>query len=440
MQKKKFIVILFIVIILFAGWFLTVRKVTGVEETNKQNALVEEADRYAEKQLYVRAIPLYEEALFYSTDRIAEIQAKLLNAYRAHGDVMELISMIEARIKAGTAAESEYIEAADYYLDRHSADTAMELIKKGISQLGTKGLTDYFEANRYANEIIVTEYMQVTPTADNTLMPAYDGTHWIYIDRSGRDAGIGIYDSATPFNADGYGVVSQNGRYHTILTDGDKYGVDELGVTEVYSMSGSRVLAKYQGKYSYYNYDFQSLTGGSHQYDAITVNQNGVAAVKSGNTWGIIRDNGEIVMDFLLEDVAVNSLGSAYAGGAAMVRQAGSWYLIDTEGNRFFETGFPNAKAPESSDGYIAVANENGKWGFIDRNGQLKIDYQYDDAHSFSNGLAAVKLGETWYYISQKSQRILDSGFYDAQPFHNGVAQAGMADGAALIILDYFEE
>jgi hypothetical protein len=114
--------------------------------------------------------------------------------------------------------------------------------------------------------------------------------------------------------------------------------------------------------------------------------------------------------------------------------------MIDTNGNIVGENTFYDAKAPESENGYIAVANESGNWGFIDLIGDLVIDYKYSDAKSFSNGLAAVCIGDSWKYIDDKDNVIIDLEIEDAQPFHNGVAQIYLNDGAALIKLKYFEE
>lgn len=440
MKGKKIGLIIVVAIVLSVGWVAAIKKVSGIDQRNAQNALVSEAETYAGKKLYVRAIPLFEKALTYPTKQNTEIEAELLEAYKEYGNTEGCIGLIEKRADDGTAEEKEYIAAADYYLSRRETAVAMELIKKGIAQLGTEKLQRYYEENRYGNEIRVTEYEEIIPTQTNMLMPAFDGSNWVYIGKDGRDTGIGVFDSTVPFNSDGYGVVSKNGIYYTILTNGDLYGVDEDGAEDVYGLSGSRILAKYNGKYSYYNYDFEPLAGEEHTYDEITANHDGVAAVKRDRKWGIISDSGETIVDFTLEDAAVNSLGTAFAGGAAMVKIKGAWYLIDTEGNKTAETGFADAKAPESSDGLIAVADSSGKWGYIDRGGKLVIDYRYDDARSFSDALGAVKLGGTWHYISEKGDTVIDVGLLDAQPFHNGVAQAKITDGAVLITLDYFEE
>ncbi|MGL4375735.1 MAG: WG repeat-containing protein, partial [Microcoleaceae cyanobacterium] len=36
---------------------------------------------------------------------------------------------------------------------------------------------------------------------------------------------------------------------------------------------------------------------------------------------------------------------------------------------------------------------KNGKWGFIDKNGKVIVKPKYDEVRNFSEGLAAVKIG-----------------------------------------------
>ena len=50
--------------------------------------------------------------------------------------------------------------------------------------------------------------------------------------------------------------------------------------------------------------------------------------MKKDGKWGIITDGGSGVVDFVLEDVAVNSLGAVYANDVAMVKKDGLWCIL----------------------------------------------------------------------------------------------------------------
>ncbi|MBQ8280981.1 MAG: WG repeat-containing protein [Lachnospiraceae bacterium] len=438
MKGKRMMVVLPMIFILLIGWLLTMQTMTGAESKKKQNELKAQADIYAGKELYIRAIPLYEEALVYETDLNSEIENALLECYKSYGDAESYKKLAELRISEARATEQEYITVADYYISGYKLDEAMDVVKKGMDKLDSEVLKEYFEANRYAYAMKISRYDDIMPTDDNQLMPAFDGEKWGYVNSSGRLELQAVYDTVTPFNSSGYAVVSQGGKYYTITNTGAKYGVDEVGVTDVYRVTNRHILAQVNGKYSYYNLDFECVAQ-THQYDQITANACGLAAVKSGDKWGIITDAGEKVVDFILEDVAVNSLGTVFTNNVAMVKMDGLWYLIDTTGAKILDIGFANAKAPES-DGYIAVADKEGLWGFIDQKGEMVISYQYSDALSFSNHLGAVKSVDNWGYISESNVLVIEEELLDAQPFHDGIAQAKFIDGEAIITLSYFEE
>lgn len=438
MNGKKIVLLLSMAGMLAIAWILTIQDMTGTEKEKKQKELIVQADMYAEKELYMRAIPLYEEALNYSTSLNYSIEEKLLECYEGYGDWKSYIALVNLRVDKNRATEQEYIIVADYYLNNYKLEEAMNMIKKGMVALKSEQLNTYYEEHRYTYSMKITRYEDIMPTKDNLLMPAYDGEQWVYINDSGQLELDSTYDTVTPFNQAGYAAVSKEGKYYTIISNGAKYSVDENGVTDVYSLTNKYILAQVDGTYGYYDYEYNCVSQ-SHQYDAITTNACGRAAVKKGSNWGIITDSGEVVVDFILEDVAINSLGSVYANNVAMVKKEGAWYLIDTNGNQISEQGFYNAKAPESS-GYIAVADDTGLWGYINQQGEEVISYQYHDAKSFSNHLGAVCIIDTWGYISEKNILVIEEILEDAQPFHNGIAQAKFMDGEALIKLNYFEE
>lgn len=89
-----------------------------------------------------------------------------------------------------------------------------------------------------------------------------------------------------------------------------------------------------------------------------------------------------------------------------------------------------SAYAPVFSDGLIRVKTQNGKWGFIDTEGNEKIQPAYSDACAFSNGLAAVQKDGKWGYIDTEGQFQIEPRFRDALDFNeSGRAQVQSAAG-----------
>lgn len=437
MKGKKLLLSLALIIVLGICWLLSVRSVSGTEERNAQTELVESADAFAERKLYVRAIPLYEDALKYKTENNSEIQMRLLSVYQAYGNEEAWAELIEKRISSETAETDEYFSLADYYREGGDLDEALRVIKAGMSRFGTENFEQYYEAYRYVFSTYTTVWSQINSGGPNGMMPAYDGENWFYVNGNGKKSTQKLYQSATAYDANGFAVVKENGEYIVILENGDWYSRGGDAITDVYGISNNHILAQSGGKYSYYNYDFVNIAP-SHQYDQITGNACGAAAVKSGDKWGLITDSGEKITDFVYDDVAVNSLGAVFAGGVAMVKSGGKWQLIDVNGAPVTADTYSDAKAPES-DGYIAVANDAGKWGFIDHSGKLVIDYQYKDAKSFSDNVAPVKSIDTWGYLSAKNKMVIENIYDEAYPFQDGIARVKLGDYMALLHLDYID-
>ena len=440
MKKEKLLIVTLLVVLFVVAWVVTISAVTGAEKKKEQERLVEEATNCFDKELYVRAIPLYEDALKIKTEKNTEIETMLLNAYYAHGDVWKYTDLVKSRQKRKVATEDEIVSATNMLMDRSKTEEAMGILNAGLVEYDSQKLIDCYEKNAYRYRSTDTDYQIIKSSANKSQFAAFNGEKWEYVDTDygwsmNRSETEGKYDFATSFTVDGYAVVGSGGKYYVIVESGDHYGVAQESFEDIYDVSGKHVIAKQNGKYGYYNLDFESASA-SHRYDQITDNACGVAAVNKDGKWGIITDGGETVVDFNLQDVAINSLNRAFSNNVAMVNRDGRWHLINTKGEDVIDQTYANAKAPES-DQYIAVANDQGEWGFIDHQGNLVIDYQFQDARSFSDGMAAVLSGVYWKYITLRGNVAIEENFIDAEPFHNGKAIAYNDENAVLLKLEY---
>ncbi len=70
----------------------------------------------------------------------------------------------------------------------------------------------------------------------------------------------------------------------------------------------------------------------------------------------------------------------------------------------------------------IYPKKENGKYGFINKNGSIQIDYTFDDALGFTQGLAAVKKDGKWGYISESGAVVIDYQYESAWYFTQSLA------------------
>lgn len=68
------------------------------------------------------------------------------------------------------------------------------------------------------------------------------------------------------------------------------------------------------------------------------------------------------------------------------------------------------------------IKYKNKRYGFIDKSGEEVIPLQYDEASSFSSGLAAVKLGNLWGYIDKAGCFKVPLSFDKAETFSEDMA------------------
>lgn len=65
-------------------------------------------------------------------------------------------------------------------------------------------------------------------------------------------------------------------------------------------------------------------------------------------------------------------------------------------------------------------------WGYIDKTGKVVIPIQYEDAHPFKMGLAAVKKDDKWGYINKSGKFVYMPQFETASSFNEGLAVASL--------------
>jgi len=78
-------------------------------------------------------------------------------------------------------------------------------------------------------------------------------------------------------------------------------------------------------------------------------------------------------------------------------------------------------------------AIENEKWGFVDSTGKVVIQYQYEEAGSFNENLAAVKLEGKFGFINKTGITVIKPQFEEADHFINGLSLVEISNTVGLI-------
>lgn len=150
--------------------------------------------------------------------------------------------------------------------------------------------------------------------------------------------------------------------------------------------------------------DFNIISG---DYDGISTTRNGCMAVKSGEQYGFLDENGQELIR-----PQYQSVGLFGETGFAPVQKDDQYYYIDSNNYK--------RRQPKESYQYLGVmcegvlpAQKDGKWGYLDENFKPVTDFVYDAATPFLNGIAAVKQGEKWALMGSELKPFTEFGFSD---------------------------
>lgn len=76
----------------------------------------------------------------------------------------------------------------------------------------------------------------------------------------------------------------------------------------------------------------------------------------------------------------------------------------------------------------LALVGKDGKWGFINTDGQEQIPLRYDDLNPFSEGLADVRLGGKWGFVNAEGKVVIPIKYEFVYPFEDGKAYVQSED------------
>ena len=87
--------------------------------------------------------------------------------------------------------------------------------------------------------------------------------------------------------------------------------------------------------------------------------------------------------------------------------------IYNEEEEKYFDKDGKELKNTEVySSNKLFVAKKGDKYGFVDKNGNLVVDYKYDKAYEFNNyGVATVKKEEKWGAINEQGQEVVEPSY-----------------------------
>ena len=165
-----------------------------------------------------------------------------------------------------------------------------------------------------------------------------------------------------------------------------------------------------------------------------------LARIKMDNKWGYIDKEGKTVIHPQFNDAGNFSDGLARVQHGTLLEKR--WAFIDKTGKivaghiKGMETGAYKEGATVTRETFdqagdfhqdlarVKTPGLKGKWGFIDKTGNMKIPAKYDHAGDFSaDGLANVEMDGRWGFIDRDGKTVINFQFSRAEPFSEDRAQ-----------------
>lgn len=407
---KNKIIIIFIVL-LGLSWFASISSMFS--NPKEYQTHLEKAEDLENREIYIDAISEYEAALQYDPQNVG-LLIKMANDYLKIDKTKKYISTLQKAVEAESDGSKEALDLLmNYYIDDDNEYKAAQYIR------------DYTNKSPnidYANEWLLRlkgSYRELYCRYDemlgmyNDCMIVKMGDVYSAVDASGNRLLEKSFSELGFYSNDGYALTkNEKGGVIFIDKEGLTRVVPDKSYENVGILNNERIVASKGNKYGFLDETGKAIT--EFKWENLTA-YNKSAMAQSNGKWAIIGSKGKEKTEYIFDDVLMDQYGVACNQERFFVKDGSKYKLIDTKGKTVSDETYDDAKI-FNSEGYAAVC-QNGKWGYVDPDGEIKIKCQYDNAKSFSNGYAAVCVNNKWGYIDMDNNMIIKADLVDATDF-----------------------
>lgn len=388
-------------------------RVTELIDQEKQYYnYLESAREYREGKIYTDAWNQYQLAL--EMNPTLELCGEIAEMLLEENDDSEIRSwgnyMIETYPKE--VAGYEYL-INHYYINGQYNEcfSVYETVEK--RGLYSQALAETMNSIKYAYKVGGARYTYVSEYVGNYCVVSAEGMYG-FCRENGEIILPEQYCKATVFCDDLAAIWNEKGECYFIDIEGNRrMNVSkEIAITEVGCFSESVYTAGTEGKMFYVNREGEIVLG---PYEDTTAFNYERAAVKEDGLWYLIDAAGNKLTDGYLEFV-MDEKEAICRNDVIFARAEEGYVCLNGQGEKVTKQIYEDARM--FLDDSMAAVKLDGKWGFIDNTGSMKIEPYYEDAKSFRNGLAAVKLDGKWGYIDSEGVIAIPLEFEDVKCFN----------------------
>lgn len=428
---KKNLILIFCVLLGLA-WFTAISE--AVNNPRKVEEHLARASELEARGIYVDAIEEYEAALEYEPDNI-EISLKMADAYLQMGSSKKFVKLCKNTAETNQKDSAALETLMNYYIEKNDQASAVKYLNEFTEKYPkNEAAEQWLTQLKGSYEILFCNYKELSAIYNGSMVIREDEMYGL-ADSRGQELLGAEFEEACPYSEDGLALVRKDGKYIYVDRDGQTRLAADASCTDLGMLSSDRTIAAVNGKYGYLDENLQPVT--EFKWDDLTLISDSVGACRLNGKWALVSRNGKEKTEYLYEDVITDE--NKYCSGQKriFVKEQGSYHMIDKKGNAVGDLTFEDARC-FSKEGYAAVCNGKA-WGFVNAEGELVIEYQYEDAQSFRNGFAAVCADGKWGYVDDGGNLVVEPQFEEATPISESGTASVKTDKWRLIQLDIFQ-
>lgn len=419
---KKLLVISSVTILLLICWIKGAATVASKDMSEEIAANIQFAEEQASLEAYGSAIDTYIKVIQW--DAQPGYYVRLAELYGLAGQPDTRISTLRKCLELYPEEKEVCQTLIDYYYQANNYAECQVYLQSYAAYNGwTEDMIKMFYECKYHYTIRTAGYEEAYDCFNGDML-VKDGItgYWYYLNQKFKFEKLPGMDDASPKFGKLLGVTI-DGHANFIDEEGAKYLDSATPYDKTWSFIGSYALVEKDGKFGYVNSKFQLVL--SDFLDATNF-VNGLAAVKTDQGWQVINTSGQPINDNYYSDVKYDEYRICSMNGRVFVSEGSGYYMLNAEGKQVGENVFEEVKPFHF--GSYAAAKQNGKWGFVNTDGQWVIEPQYEDAQSFGQELGAVCIEGKWGFVNEKGRIVIDAQFDGAKHLNSGVAPIKQGD------------
>lgn len=411
-KSLSFLVIVFVVLAL----------IVSIPETfNGKNQIknyLTSARTYFDKDLCLLALDEYRKATL-EEDSI-EIELEMADVYyRAYenGELKNyqtIASFFDNLINNYRDNSSAYDIALKFYYDNEDYVSVVEILEQA-KKLNVKSdyITEITESVRYLYYLNYSIMTDVERSVQG-FYTVKDGDYYYVYSDTMSSVFSDRFDYASTY-INGYLVAKQNDFVFILNSDGKRVAYLDNDIDYSTGLGNELIACRAGNEFSYYNLFGEKVFG---EYIFAGRFREGYAAVQTEQGWTIINQEGQVVFDKYFEDIKYGPSYESITNGCFFAKSNGKYSLYDISGNKISSVEFDDCDIFIDKNSYAAVSID-GKWGFIDLTGEIKIECKYASAKSFSNGLAFVVDQSNGAFLNSSGSVVITGDFTDGLYFND---------------------